>query len=142
MYVWEEDQEIWDAAKEIVGDSLSTYITNHLKNLVAETKADQLGFARVLLRFTENNIPQAKTFFGRWIFPLDKPLVRSYETEYNVATDVYAVAITPKNKFVIFNFWARAYDEAEYPPAFLYGLDDLEDVLQVVPFQTTFCLRL
>jgi hypothetical protein len=120
LYVREEDQEIWDQAKELVGDSLSMYITNHLKALVASEKAAQQGFERIVLKFTEEKIPQAKAFYGRWIISPQQPFQDGSQADF------YAVAMTAKNKIVIFNFWGEEYSEQAYGTAFMHVLDSLE----------------
>jgi hypothetical protein len=125
LYVREEDQEIWDQAKELVGDSLSMYITNHLKTLAASKKAAQQGFERIVLKFTHEKVPQAKAFYGRWIISPQQPFESVYDTGDGLLPDYYAVALTVR-KVVIFNFWGSEYSEDAYGPAVMHVVDSLE----------------
>jgi hypothetical protein len=122
LYVREEDQEIWDQARELIGDSLSTYITNHLKTLVATKRAAQHGFERIIVKFLDS-VPQAKAFYGRWIIPPDTP----YETTFEGGQDYYAVALTSKGNVVIFNYWGSVYGEEEYPSGKFLVYDSFEE---------------
>jgi hypothetical protein len=128
LYVREEDQEIWDQAKELVGDSLSMYITNHLKALVASEKAAQKGFERIVLKFTHGKIPQAKAFYGRWIISPQQPFRTQYRDDLSWETSNYAVATTAKNKVVIFVFRKEKYGEESYDQASMHVLDSLEEL--------------
>jgi hypothetical protein len=71
LYVRDEDAAVWDEAKKIVGDSLSAYLTNHLRTLVDLDKAEARGFERILLTFREGGLPRTKSFYGRWLIPPD-----------------------------------------------------------------------
>ena len=109
LYVKEEDQLIWDKAKEVIGDGrLSTYLTSHLRTLVADQEAAAQGYKRILLSFNESGIPRKLAFYGRWLVSLSNPFeVRHCETAESAEeewSEFWAVAITQKHNIVIFNF--------------------------------------
>ena len=64
LYVREEDQPIWDKAKDIIGESLSAYLTNHLRTMISSHEAAAVGSERILLSFREGGIPKTKGFYG------------------------------------------------------------------------------
>jgi len=115
LYVREEDQQVWDQAREIVGDSLSTYITNHLKTLVASRSAAQQGFERIVLQYIQNQMPVAKAFYGRWLIPPKEPFIEGAGSigaallGVQLSNAIYgqgcfAVAMTAKNNVAVFKF--------------------------------------
>jgi hypothetical protein len=101
LYVRVEDQVVWDQAKEIIGESLSTFLTNQLRRVVMRHEAQTHGADKILLQFRESGMPKLKSFFGRWLIPPDKPF---YGEDLQDGPDSYAVAITPKANVVVFNF--------------------------------------
>lgn len=112
LYVREEDQPIWDKARELISEtSLSTYLTEHLRTLVASREASARGFERIILSFRQNGIPKTKAFYGRWLISPDKP----FETHdpHDGSPDFYAVALTPKDNVVVFNFYEQS-DNGKY----------------------------
>jgi hypothetical protein len=125
LYVREEDQDIWDQAKAIVGDSLSTYVTNHLKTLVADKKASLGGFRRIVVKFIDKGIPRAQAFYGRWIIPPDDA--------FDTGHDRYAVAVTSKGNFVVFDFWDGPSRDDEYFPGSLLVFSSLDEANSKIP---------
>jgi hypothetical protein len=123
LYVREEDQEVWDQAKEIIGDSLSTYITGHLKSVVAAKKLAHTGDERIVVKYSRGDFPHAKAFYGRWIIPPTSPFVCEHP---EVGDDYYAVAITAKKNVVVFNFWFGTYTENEFVPGRFEVFDSFE----------------
>jgi len=103
LYVREEDQSVWDKAKEIVGDSLSNYLTTHLRTLVASHEAATRGTERIVLTFRDAGLPRTKAFYGQWLIPPDKPFAGR-------ARSLYAVALTAKNRIAVFRFGERKTD--------------------------------
>jgi hypothetical protein len=101
LYVKDEDAPVWDKARELVGDKLSLFLTNHLKVFVAQKEASLRGFQRIVLQFTYKGLPRAMAFNGRWLIPPAKPFVAKMD---NGGDDNYAVAITGKSNVVVFNF--------------------------------------
>ena len=76
IYVKDEDVALWDRAREIAGEKLSPVIIEGLKRFVAEKDAEAKGFARIEVHYSDSdahNIPRAKAFYGRWIFPPTNP---------------------------------------------------------------------
>jgi hypothetical protein len=109
IYVREEDQPIWEKAKEVIGESLSTHLTNYLRTVVASQKAAAQGAERILLSFRDDGIPKTKAFYGRWLISPDDPFEhRERDDEGNIipdfGPDYYAVAVTAKQNIVVFNF--------------------------------------
>jgi hypothetical protein len=97
IYVRDEDVAVWDRARELAGDKLAPVIMAGLKRYVAEQEATAKAFERIEVSFNdaeEFNVPKKKAFYGRWIFPPDKPERFTDDeatTRYN-----YAVAVTAK----------------------------------------------
>ncbi len=109
LYVRSEDAPIWDKAKEVIGDSLSTYLTNHLRKVVASRQAAAQGAERIILSFTDAGILKTKAFYGRWLITPAKPFEVwrtdiTGEIDSQWPPDNYAVAITTKNNVVVFKF--------------------------------------
>jgi hypothetical protein len=115
LYVREEDQAVWDKAKEVVGDSLSNYLTTHLRKLVVSYEAAAHGTERILLTFREDGIPRTKAFYGRWLISPDKPFEKfawdSFRDDYDRSDSTfYSVALTVKNRVAVFRFGERKSD--------------------------------
>ena len=109
LYVREEDQPIWDQAKEVIGESLSTHLTNYLRTIVTAQQAATQGADRIVLSFRQSGIPRTKAFYGRWLISPDQPFeVWERDSEGDIIPDVppdyYALAITPKHNIVVFRF--------------------------------------
>jgi len=106
LYLRDEDGPIWDRAREFAGDKLSAYIVRTLKDFVVEMEAKGKGFERIVLPFRDaeaNGKPVIKAFYGRWIFPEDKPY-RIFDDEDRTSGTEYAIAITAKNGVVVLNW--------------------------------------
>jgi hypothetical protein len=106
LYVRDEDAPVWEKARELVGEKLSSFLTNYLKGFVSEKEAEAAGFERIPLNFREEGgLPRAVAFSGRWLIdpeesfdddaidfgPLHKPTC-------------YGVAVTPKKNVAVFRF--------------------------------------
>lgn len=109
LYVREEDQPIWDQAKEVIGESLSMHLTNYLRTIVTAQQAATQGANRIVLSFRESGIPRTKAFYGRWLISPDQPFeVWERDSDGDIIPDVppdyYALAITPKQNIVVFRF--------------------------------------
>lgn len=107
LYVREEDQPIWDRAKEVIGESLSTHLTNYLRTIVTAQQAATQGAERIVLSFLENGIPRTKAFYGRWLISPDQPFEDCQRDGLNVPDTspvCYTVAMTPKQNIVVFRF--------------------------------------
>lgn len=126
LYVREEDQEIWDQAKELVGESLSTFVTAQLRSLVAEKRAARQGVEQIVVKFSEERIPRAKAFLGRWIIPPEAPFEND-EIFLENRPDLYALAVTAKNNIVVFNFWGARYDPEKFLPGYLHVFETVKD---------------
>lgn len=105
IYIRDEDAPVWDRAREHAGDKLSPVIMDSLKRFVAERDAAPKGFERIEVRYLdaeEHDIPKAKAFYGRWIYPPEEPVTTSddFRPDYHC----YAVAITAKGKVVIYDW--------------------------------------
>src|SRR6476469_9967204 len=116
VYVREEDQPVWDKAKEVIGDSLSSYLTTHLRSLVASHEAAAHGTERIVLTFRDEGIPRTKAFYGRWLIPPDKPFEQwawdSFRNDYDRSEPptLFAVALTARNRIAVFRFGDRKND--------------------------------
>jgi hypothetical protein len=116
IYVREEDQPIWDEAKDIVGESLSAYLTNHLRTMISAHEAAAAGSQRILLSFRESGIAKTKGFYGRWLISPEKPFAVWHldingDEDPSYPPNRYAVAITAKNNIVVFKFGERERKE-------------------------------
>ncbi len=132
VYVREEDQPIWDKAKEVIGDSLSGYLTAHLRTLVTSHEAAAQGAERILLTFREGGIPRTKAFYGRWLISPDRPFEKfrwdpfSREDDLSEPPALYAVALTIKNRVAVFHFGDRKSD-GTFTWGSLWSYDSFED---------------
>lgn len=132
LYVRDEDAPIWDKARELVGDKLSTFVMNHLKQFVASKEAATGGFHRIVLTYREQGrLPRSKAFFGRWIIhpesPWEQPQGDNWGNESG-PPDLYAVAITSKNNIVVFNFYDLT-DEGRYRYGDLNVFESFDEAL-------------
>lgn len=121
IYVKDEDVDTWEEAHKISGDKLSQTLTNYLRSYVIEKKSAALGTPeKILLRFREDGLARAKSFYGRWLIPPNKPFMEiKYET--NALTGSidskeypYAVATTAKNNVVVFDFLGKPDDSEKF----------------------------
>jgi hypothetical protein len=107
IYLRDEEEPIWNRARELSGEKLSPIIVSALKRFIAEKDAEVKNFERIELRFNDardHNKPKAKAFYGRWIFsPTEPKSVTREEREYY---DNYAVAITIKGGAVVYSWSA------------------------------------
>jgi hypothetical protein len=107
LYVKDEDVAIWDKARDLAGESLSQLIIGQLKTIVMEREAEAQGYGRIVLSFRESgDMPMAKAFTGRWLISPEKPFDNGevYWDDRFYQHDFFAVALTPKNNLVFFNF--------------------------------------
>lgn len=109
LYVREEDQPVWDRAKELIGESLSLHLTKYLRTIVRTQQAATQGAERIVLSFRESGIAKTKAFYGHWIISPDQPFeVWERDMDGDIVpdhpSDYYAVAITPKQNIVVFNY--------------------------------------
>lgn len=105
IYLRDEEESIWDRARELAGEKISPVIVGGLKRFIAEKEAEVKNFERIELRFDDaddHNIPKAKAFYGRWILPPAKPFTITDEQEERA--DEYAVAITMKGGAVVYSW--------------------------------------
>ena len=111
LYLRDEDAAVWDKARELSGDKLSSQIAGFLRAFVAEKDGAAEGFRRIVLTYRDQGkIPRSKAFHGRWLVSPDKPWDRR-EMSYDAPPDWYALALSLKNKVVVFNFSASQKDE-------------------------------
>lgn len=104
LYVRDEDAPVWDKARDLVGDKLSSFLTNHLKEFVASKEAVSAGFHRITLKFREKGkLPRHIAFHGRWLVPPGD----QWDAEGGLQNDYYALALTAKNNIAIFNFYGE-----------------------------------
>ena len=104
LYIKAEDVAIWQKAQELSDDKLTAVLTAHLKNFVAEKEAKASGNSKIILRYKDaGKLPVSKSFYGRWIAPIDDAI--------DHALDTYAVAVTAKNNIVFFDFIGSVQDE-------------------------------
>lgn len=104
IYVRDEDVPTWERARELAGDKLSPVILDGLRRFVATKEAEGKGFERIEVLYqdaAENGLPKAKAFFGRWIFPRDKPYRLETDGAFGSSQDCTAVAVTAKGRIVI-----------------------------------------
>ena len=102
IYIRDEDEPIWDQAKELAGaKGLSSVIVASLKSYVERKEVETKGFERIEVAYPDadaGGLPRRKAFYGRWVFPFDKPLTswdEGPQREY-----VCALAITAKGAVV------------------------------------------
>jgi hypothetical protein len=102
LYVRDEDVPIWDKAKELIGgESLSTYLTNHLRIIVGDRVAADKGMSRIVLAYRDlGKRPRIQAFQGRWLIPPDG----EWSTRRTGDPDYYSVALTAKDQIVVFNY--------------------------------------
>jgi hypothetical protein len=108
LYIRDEDAPIWDRARKLADEKkLSPVIVDALKRFIADREAEETGFERIVLRYSDyssNGLPKAKAFYGRWIYPIDQPLRLRNSEENGYEGRAYAIAITSKNN-VVFYGW-------------------------------------
>jgi hypothetical protein len=132
LYVREEDQAVWDKAKEVIGDSLSSYLTTHLRSVVASHEAAARGKERIVLTFPDEGILRTKAFYGRWLIPPDKPFEKwewnSFRNDYDRSEPptLFAVAQTAKNRIAVFRFGDRK-DDGTFTWGNLWSFDSFEE---------------
>lgn len=114
LYVREDDQAIWDRAREVIGDSLSTHLTNYLRGVVAQTEAAERGCSRIVLSFRERGVlSRVKAFHGRWLISPERPWIEEDDGRFTNEEEPpeWCVAITVKNNYVFFRHCGRSADE-------------------------------
>lgn len=111
LYVKDEDAHIWEKAKEYVGDSLSSWITAQLRNLVISKEAAEKGSQRIELKYIDKRIPKSIAFYGNWLIPPRTPFV---ETQGNFSKN-YAVALRAKNNVLVFTFFIFDHFDGNEP---------------------------
>jgi hypothetical protein len=127
MYVRDEDAPIWDKAKDIVGESLSAYLTAHLRNVVTANNAAKKGDERIVLTFQENGIPRTIAFYGHWLIFPNKPFDWDrYPDDPDASIFHFAVAITAKGRIAVFEFLGRN-DNGTYTSAWFRSFDSFEE---------------
>jgi hypothetical protein len=104
LYVKDEDGPIWDKARELTGDKLSQFIMDKLRAFVSEREGQEQGRERIVLRFYEENLPRAKAFTGRWIFPPGEPFISYESVNGNIVQPHYLVAETAKGNFAVLEY--------------------------------------
>jgi len=103
VYLRDDEVPIWERARELAGDKLSPVIVSALKSFVAQKESEPKGFERIEVRFADSDdhdIPKAKAFYGKWIFPPTKPVIT--HNEDCDETHRYAVALTAKGGVVVY----------------------------------------
>jgi hypothetical protein len=102
IYVKDEDAPLWEEAKEVIGESLSSFLTSQLRQAVAAKRAEAQGLERIVLSFQDTGRkPRRVAFYGRWIISPEDPWKKK---TYGVSNDQYAVALSGRGNFVVFNF--------------------------------------
>ncbi len=125
IYVRDEDVPIWDRAKELAGDKLAPVIMDGLRKFVATKELEGNGYERIEVRFRDsnaNNLPTAKAFIGRWIFPPDQPL--SFD-EFAGPSQYYAVAQTAKNRLAVLSWVVDGVYDPRYEFYVFHDIDGL-----------------
>src|SRR5438045_373533 len=99
LYVRDEDEPIWERARELFGETLSPLIAQQLKLSIQAKEARDAqgkGFQRIVIEYSDsanNHMPTKKAFVGWWIFPPDAPL-EGYDRNLSPEGPEYAVATT------------------------------------------------
>ncbi len=119
LYVKDEDGPIWDKARELTGDKLSTFIMDKLRTFVSERAGQEQGYERLVVKYLERGIPKAKAFTGRWIIPPGLPLTLRPD-ELDAEDQSYIVAETAKGNYAVLRYW-RPPDPDENEEYFRYG---------------------
>jgi len=120
LYVRDEDESIWERARELFGDTLSPLIAQGLKSLILKKEAEEAitkGFERIELRYDDSenaNLPTAKAFVGRWVFSPKKPIRMTDDSSGALVGDAYSVAITAKGNVVVYSWSIDQADEFSY----------------------------
>lgn len=131
VYVRDEEVPVWERAKELAGDKLSRIIASALKRFVAEKEAQTMGFERIEYEFADadsNGRPRKVAFYGRWIFPPDKP---AEEPSPNFDPSGCGVLATTAKGAVVACTWIPSLDSESYQrfrvyPSFEAGAKDSE----------------
>lgn len=116
LYVRDEDEPIWERARELFGDTLAPTIAQALKRVVHEKEAEMgkaKGFERIEIEFDDSdcgNLPTKKAFTGRWIIPPEAGYVTN--TFADEPEEGFVVAITAKNRIVVHG-WRYQFDQME-----------------------------
>lgn len=114
LYIRDEDAPVWDRARELAGDKLSPVIVDALKKFVAQKEAEQKGFERIVVEYSDtldNDVPKKKAFYGRWIIPFKKPADMPYRD--GSAIEYSAVAVTAKGNWVVYWKKERPCDDGD-----------------------------
>ena len=134
IYVRDEDVATWERAKELAGDKLAPVIIDGLRSFVAKKEAELHGFERIEIQFRDseaNDMPAAKAFVGRWIFPREEPLtLRDESMGFSIGDfghSYYAVAQTAKRRIVVFSWAVYAGDAHNYRFQVFDDLDVLKN---------------
>jgi hypothetical protein len=122
LYVRDEDAAIWDQAKDIIGESLSSYLTSHLRNVVSSRRFEAQGNQRILLSFRENSLPKQVAFSGKWIIPPEAKFFR--DSAFNGRT-YFALAATANGRIAVFRF-DQQKDDGTFGESELRSYDTFE----------------
>ncbi len=115
IYIRDEDVPVWERARELAGDKLAPIIVDGLRNFIAAKEheaAEAKGFERIELKFHDGDaygLVKKRAFYGKWIFPIKKPLESHSEEESHYC----AVALTAKGATVII-YWSADRDGETY----------------------------
>ena len=126
LYIRDEDLPIWDRARELAGDRLSPVIVESLKRFVAEREALASGFERIVVEFndaSDNGLPKAKAFYGRWIIDRDGPwrIGVSMDGDF-IGYRVVSVAETAKGGVVVYRYFEAGNSPTSESQAVAHGL--------------------
>jgi len=138
LYCKEEDAHIWDKARELTGDKLSSFVMDVLRRFVAEEEQKANGYRRIVTKYhQEDGIPQAKAFLGRWLLPPDKPADIYFYDSSGIAYDAEfcAVAQTAKGNYVAIKFRSETTttDNEFLPIATFQVFEKVEDLKVISP---------
>lgn len=100
FYLSEEDLTIYEKAKTIAGDSISSVIMQSLKDIVVKWEKQELGFKEEILfegkEFYSDSQRQGQLF--KFIGKLLSEVSREYESG---VTNTYKLYLTRKGKFLV-----------------------------------------
>lgn len=102
LYIREEDAGVWERARDLAGDKLSPIIVSSLRQFIASKEAEAKSFERIEVEYSDeelNGLSRRKAFYGRWIFPPEKPEYVANELGDEVKN--WTVALTAKGAIVI-----------------------------------------
>lgn len=127
LQIRQEDEAVWDKARELTADRLSQFLTRYLKLYIASKEAEADGYRRIELRYRDDGkMPMAKGFYGRWLIPLEKAIKHDQRQ--------HAVAITMKGNIVIFDFTHEPSDNGTFKWGLLNVFPSIEEAGKTYPF--------